>query len=208
MFTNTRNLSRTVRAIVVVAVVATAGSAAAQVSINEIFYLGASAGADWVELKNSGAAAVDVSNYWLCARFSYARVGALTLTHGSGFTIPPGGIIVVVSWVNLNGTSSDMGLYDSSSFGSSSAMKDFVQWGGGGIGRESVAVAAGLWGTGDFVTTAGSGHSLMWSGNSSGGGAKTLSSDFANDVPTAGAENAPVATEEVTWGRVKGLYRE
>ncbi len=202
-----KSLTRTVLAIVMIAVVSVAGTAGAQVAINEVFYLGATAGADWVELKNTGASSVDVTNYWLCARFSYGRVGALTLSSGSGFVIPPGGIIVVVSWTNLNNTLSDMGLYSSNLFTSSAAMKDFVQWGGGGIGRESVAMGAGLWGAGDFVSTATAGQSLMWAGIDSGGGSTTLSSDLANGVPTPSAENAPVATEDATWSRIKALYR-
>ena len=35
---------------------------------------------------------------------------------------------------------SDLGLYNSSAFSSTTAMEDFVQWGAGGQGRESVAV--------------------------------------------------------------------
>lgn len=181
--------------------------AGAQVGINEVFYAGTSAADDWIELKNTGSSAVDVSGYWLCTRFLYQQVGNLFLLDGSGFVIPAGGIITVMSWTNLDDTSADMGLYESSSFGSASAMLDFVQWGGSGIGRESVADAAGLWNAGDFVPAAGPEESTMWTGENSGAGELTLSSDFGNGMPTPGLENTPVSTDAVTWSRIKALYR-
>jgi hypothetical protein len=179
--------------------------ASAQVEINEVFYLG-NAATDWIELKNTGGVPVDVTSWWLCARFSYAQMGTLTLICGS-LVIPPGGITVVQSWTDLNNVSSDMGLYITAGFGTAANMRDFMQYGGAGIGREGVAVTAGLWNAGDFVPTAAAGQSVMWNGLQSGGGNKTLASDFANGVPTQCTENAPVSVEEANWGRIKAFYR-
>lgn len=102
-----------------------------------------------VELTNFGPSAVDLTNWRFCHRFIYPS---------------PGGIIAAGATrqftVNFNQTSSDLGLYNSSNFGSATDMQDFVQWGGGGIGRESVAVAKGIWTTGFFFTLPPAGKSL------------------------------------------------
>ena len=63
--------------------------------------------------------------------------------------VAPGG--ASSSWQNLT-SEADLGLYlASGSFGATSAMVDFTQWGSGGHGRESVAVSKGIWTAGDFV---------------------------------------------------------
>ena len=179
----------------------------AQVVINEVSYTGAGAD-DWVEIKNLGPGTADVSNYWFCARFSYARVGLLVLLDGTDFVLDPGEIVTVRAWRDLNNTASDLGLYTSTDFGTAAAMVSFVQWGGGGIGRESVAAAADLWLAGDFIATAASGQSAQWKGTNSGGNGEVLSTDWANGDPTPGSENTPVPTAATSWGAVKALYGE
>ena len=84
----------------------------------------------------------------------------------------------------LNNSVADLGLYETNTFGSASAMQDFVQWGSGGNGRESVAVGKGIWTAGDFILTAPEGHSIAFDGQG------RTSSDWANQSnPTIGAEN-------------------
>ena len=102
--------------------------------VNEIFY---STSQDQIEIKNFGTAAFDVSSYWFCSLFSYGQLKDLNVINGS-LNIPPGGILAVSGFL-LNNSAADIGLYETNSFGSSSAMKDFVQWGSGGNGHESVA---------------------------------------------------------------------
>ncbi|MFQ5823966.1 MAG: hypothetical protein ACE5JB_07920, partial [bacterium] len=110
----------------------------AQVKINEVFY---STTGDQIELKNFGTSSVDVSNMWVCSRFSYAQISNLTVVSGN-LNLAPDGILALSSF-NLNDASADLGLYNdvdgnTGNFGIASFMEDFVQWGGSGIGRESV----------------------------------------------------------------------
>jgi len=180
----------------------TPGIAAGQVVIiHEVYYLGGSGG-DWVELKNVGGSTVNVSSWWVCARFVYRQLSGLTNLDGTDLVLSPGEITTVKLNFNLNNGSSDIGLYTSASFGSASAMHDFVQYGGSGIGREGVAVTAGLWTAGDFLTTAPSSQSMAYNGEDS-----DASSGYANAVPTPSEENVTVPVKETTWGAVKALYQ-
>lgn len=153
------------------------------VKINEVFL---SNSGDQVELKNFGSTSVDVSSWQLCSRFSYIGVGSATIVSGQT-TIPAGGFLVL-RWP-LNNTSADLGLYTSSPFTSASAMEDFVQWGAAGIGRESVANAAGLWVTGDFVPGFALDTSIEFDGDGVGS-----TNWFAQSNPTLGAENGIVTS--------------
>ncbi|WP_420319290.1 T9SS type A sorting domain-containing protein [Ekhidna sp.] len=113
-----------------------------------------------IKVKNFGASTVDISGYRLCSLIKYTsnlttgitiNSGSMNLAAGEEVEfVAPGG--ASSSWQNL-ANEADLGLYlPSGSFGSSSAMVDFVQWGSGGHGRESVAVSKGIWNTGDFVS--------------------------------------------------------
>ena len=176
--------------------------------INEVFYLGNVAVDDWIELRNSGNDIIDVASLWFCARFSYKQLGTLTILQGDDYVMTPNEVLVLQAWTNLN-NSSDLGLYVSTAFPSSSAMRDFVQWGSStGVGRRSsVEFGAGLWSRTsstvyDFVPTAPAGESLAYQGTNGGGGLLTLSSDFQNGPPSQGM----VPTHDSTWGRVKSLF--
>ena len=102
-----------------------------------------------ITFQNFGASTVDISHWWVCARFVYTCLDVLTVESGS-FVLTAGSELVV-SGFNLNNVSSDLALYTTSSFSSATAMEDFVQWGAGGIGRESVAVAKGIWDANTFI---------------------------------------------------------
>lgn len=116
----------------------------AQVRITEV-----NVSARTVELTNFGSSAQSLSGWFFCHRFVYPGLsGSLAAGETRQFS------------VTFNQTSSDLGLYNSSSFASTTAMQDFVQWGAGGIGRESVAVAKGIWATGAFLTVPASGLSF------------------------------------------------
>ncbi len=158
----------------------------AQVKINEVLY--ATSG-DQIELKNFGTTAVDVSGWWFCSRFIYTQLNSMTLMSGS-LNIPPGGI-VALSGKSLDDTSADLGLYNSATFASTSAMEDFVQWGAAGLGRESVAVSKGIWTAGDFIATVAAGHSIEYDGDGD------ASSDWVDQAtPTIGAENGILTSVE------------
>ncbi|MCZ6821001.1 MAG: T9SS type A sorting domain-containing protein [Calditrichaeota bacterium] len=157
-----------------------------QVKINEVLF---SSSGNEVELKNFGSSSMDVSNWWLCTLFSYTRIGTLPIISGE-LNIPAGGLLAV-GGISINDQSADLGLYNTNSFASTSAMEDFVQWGGSGQGRESVAGSKGIWTLGDFVSTPADGHSLEYDG------AGNASSDwFDQDTPTIGSENGVLTSVE------------
>jgi hypothetical protein len=116
----------------------------AQVRITEV-----NVSARTVELTNFGSTAVDLTAWRWCHRFTYSS---------------PGGSIAAGQTkqysLTFNQTSSDIGLYNSSSFASSTAMQDFVQFGGTAIGRESVAIAKGIWAASQALTVPASGLSF------------------------------------------------
>lgn len=104
-----------------------------------------------VELTNFGTTSVNLATWQWCHRRSYAAVGG---------TIAPGASRQFT--VGFNQTSSDLGLYKSSLFGSASDMEDFVQWGASFVnsGREGVAVTKGIWTSGFFFAVPPAGTSL------------------------------------------------
>jgi hypothetical protein len=113
-----------------------ASSLHGQVRITEV-----NVSARTVELTNFGSSAQSLTGWFFCHRFIYPSLsGSLAAGETKQFS------------VSFNQTSSDLGLYNSGSFGSSSAMQDFVQWGEGGLGREFVAVSKGIWSAGAFLT--------------------------------------------------------
>ena len=172
----------------------------AQVKINEVLY---STSDDQIELKNFGTSSVDVSSWSFCSRFRYTQLSNMTIISGS-LNISPGGILAL-SGMSLNDSNADLGLYTSGNFSSSSAMEDFVQWGSGGQGRESVAVGKDIWTAGDFVSTVVSGNSIEYDGDGNS------SSDWDDQPnPTIGSEKEvpiPTAIGSSTWGAIKRATR-
>ena len=103
-----------------------------------------------VTLKNFGSSNAPISGYWFCNRPAYGAVNEMT----SVTSLNPGEEVNIASSINFAVADGEFGLYSTNSFGSSSAMIDYMQWGNAGHGRESVAVAAGLWAAGTFVSVA------------------------------------------------------
>lgn len=103
-----------------------------------------------VTLKNFGSSNVPISGYWFCNFPSYAQVSNMTAVA----SLDPGEEVDIASSVNFATGNGEFGLYTSSSFSSSAAMIDYVQWGSSGHQRENVASAAGLWTTGTFISVA------------------------------------------------------
>ncbi len=165
--------------------------------VNEVLYdpVGANGGNQLIEIKNIGDATADIGGWWFCHRFSYTQIP-------TGVTIPAGGIIVIhvgksgtntstdifiSSMGSLNASASDLSFYSNSSFSNPSSIRDFVQWGSSGNGRESVAVSAGIWTAGDFVTNVAEGHSIEYDGDGNS------SADWSDQPePTIGQENGVV----------------
>ena len=104
-----------------------------------------------VTLKNFGDANATITGYWFCVRPAYAQLDGMTTTT----TLAPGEEVDIASSINAPVSNGEFALYTSPSFGSSSAMIDFLQWGtGASSSRESTAVAAGLWTADTFITVA------------------------------------------------------
>ncbi len=113
----------------------------------------------YIEVVNSGTNTIDVSNYWLCNRPAYSRFNTLTVECGQLNLAP--GASVTLSGFGLSNSGDELGIYINSNFGSVSAMADYVIYGNrGGSTREAVAVAAGLWSTGDRAPAINGGTSL------------------------------------------------
>jgi len=106
-----------------------------------------------VVLKNYGGT-TDVTNFWFCSQISYGRIG--TMTVDGNLNMANLDEITVTSSVNL-ASAADLGLYNTNSFNSTTAMEDFTQWGGSfdfPAGRENVAVDKGIWEDEMFITVA------------------------------------------------------
>jgi hypothetical protein len=84
----------------------------AQVIINEVDYHNG-----FIEIKNVGGDTVDISGWWLCARFVYPKIFDLQVESGNT-NLAPGGILAV-SGFDMNAASSDLGLYSGNDFGNS-----------------------------------------------------------------------------------------
>ncbi|WP_306640972.1 hypothetical protein [Sanyastnella coralliicola] len=106
-----------------------------------------------ITLTNYGSCAIDASNFILGSEFSFTLASALTAVDGS-IVIPPAGS-VTLQWNvwNPNPGGSTMELFaPGANLLLVDDFLDFVQWGSGGNGNEALAVSAGYWGAGDFVS--------------------------------------------------------
>lgn len=106
---------------------------------------------DEITLKNFGSSAQNVGSWQVCSLFNYQQISNLNITNGAMMMMPDDEI--TFTGFSLNNNASDLGLYNSSAFSSTTAMEDFVQWGAGGQGRESVAVSKGIWSAGDYLSS-------------------------------------------------------
>ena len=117
-----------------------------------------------VTIKNFGTAG-DISQYRFCSLIKYKDLDQATIVSGNAdLTLDPLEEVTLLidatgsgGLTSLNANGADLGLYlPTGSFGSASAMLDFVQWKTSGNGREGVANTKGIWTSGDFVAGDGS----------------------------------------------------
>ncbi|WP_298897545.1 T9SS type A sorting domain-containing protein [uncultured Psychroserpens sp.] len=151
----------------------------AQIVINEVKENGS------VELKNLGATTIDVSTYWLCDFPSYRQLnnGSITVESGN-LNMTPGAILEISGFNFIDSADGELGLYSTNSFGSSSAIVDYIQWGSGNHGRANVAVGAGVWSIAtDFIPAFGESLSLQYDGTGDS------PSDYFEDTDTLGSDN-------------------
>lgn len=142
--------------------------------------------ADMVEIKNTGAVGVNVSSYQLCSWPDYVELQNLTLESGGDLMLMPGEIIVLSGHFAevSNLADNELGLYINGSFGSSSSIIDYVEWGSTGHTRSGTAVTAGIWSVGDFLAAPAVGMSVSWDGSSN------AISSWSVGASTFGEENA------------------
>lgn len=107
-------------------------------------------------LRNDGDGPIDLTGYFACNRPSYTELPAETLAPGDTIDINAGGL-------SLSADDGELGVYNSQSFSSTSAIQAYVQWGSDGHGRTGTAVDAGVWVDGEFVANAGA--SIVSSGS-------------------------------------------
>ncbi|MCB0761169.1 MAG: hypothetical protein KDC12_06555 [Flavobacteriales bacterium] len=106
-----------------------------------------------ITIHNFGGCTVDYTNYELCSDLVCESVGNMTLV--SGALVVGSGASMTVQWDAWSPAAggTDLDLYTPSPvYTDPTDLQDFVQWGSGGNGREAVAVAAGIWTAGTFIT--------------------------------------------------------
>lgn len=99
-------------------------------------------------LRNDGDGPLDLTGYFACNRPSYAELPAEILGPGEQIDISGDGL-------SLSADDGELGVYNSQSFGSTAAIRAYVQWGSDGHGRTGTAVDAGVWTAGEFVDNGG-----------------------------------------------------
>ncbi len=181
----------------------------------------AAGGLDLIEITNFGAAAGDLG------RYRFAAGGDTATVPMDSFVVPASGRVVV--HVNASGTQSapnnlylpslndlpsvgSLGLYAPNTASGQTAVTnvtqiiDYVEWGAPTQANESIAVAAQLWSTGDFVGFGGvATRSIEFCGTASDHGAVHWSEVSTPNFGSNG--NCLTPTVRNTWGRLKAIYR-
>ncbi len=110
-----------------------------------------------IEIKNLGDETIDLSGYFLCDQPAYVRLNSSSLTIESGsLNLATGQSLVVSGFPAFAEAGAELGLYKNDSFASSDAIASYVTWGDNPLpNRESVAVDADLWTTGESIDISG-----------------------------------------------------
>jgi hypothetical protein len=124
------------------------GAAFAQVRMTELDEV-----AQTVTLKNFGGSAVDTSGYYMCREpGTYQIFTALTIVGAGDLNLDADEEVTLV-YGEILSSGTGIGVYlNANSFNNAANMADYMQYLGVAGFRESVAVTAGLWATGEFAT--------------------------------------------------------
>ena len=118
-----------------------------------------------IELANAGTTNVNMTSWWMCNRVngspSYSALSNATIDTGlstaTSLDVAPGEILVLnISSSLLPDANGEFGLYNSSSFTSSTAIEDYILWGADGV-RDLVAANAQIWIDNDSIDVSGLG---------------------------------------------------
>lgn len=188
---------------------ATIASAEANLVISEIDLVG-----NKVEIINTGSSSINMTGYQWCNLWkgSPAYVALATSqivaaqSTSTTLTLPAGGILtfqLTASFItDLQG---ELGLYSSGSFGSSTAIVDYISWGGDAV-RDSVAAGKvpSIWGNTTSVSVTAADISAGRSIQLGAGLAGNVASDYSLAASTIGV-NQVTPAPVVTTGSASGI---
>lgn len=104
-----------------------------------------------VTLHNYGGSTVDVSTYWFCNFPAYARISDMSINSGST-NLASDAEVNITSSINFEVSDAEFGLYTTDTSFFDDDMVDYLQWGSAPHQREPVAVSAGIWALGTFIS--------------------------------------------------------
>ncbi len=116
-----------------------AAAEAGSIVINDVSF-----SSNTVTVTNVGSEPIDTADWFTCNRPQYDSVLV-------GVIEPGATVEIDVTALDIRPSGGEFGLYRSRSFDSAADLVAYVQWGGPGNGRASVAVEAGLIAEGEFV---------------------------------------------------------
>jgi len=165
---------------------------AQDVVIQEVLYNPTPGITQKIALRNVSGVPQNVANWCLCNIPSYRTINSTSFNvlSGNPLALQSGEVLILelptTSTFTMNASDGEIALYHTNGCGgynNAANLEDFVRWGmNPGLSRESVAVAAGLWNTGDFVPPAAVGEILVFDGTSNGGGNISLPTDYSNTL--------------------------
>jgi hypothetical protein len=118
-----------------------------------------------MELLNTDSAMIDMTSWWLCNRVNgspfYSQLSNYTIdaanSTATSLDVAPGEILVLfLTPAVVPDAKGEIGIYNTNSFGSASAIEDYILWGDDGI-RDFVAQNAGIWTDNDSINVSGMG---------------------------------------------------
>jgi len=176
---------------------ADANSELGSASLSDLRITEVSEGGQWFEIVNTGAGPVEVDLTELCANFVYEEIQDVSVEafdeNGDADLMLAAGEYLAVNWGEIDADNGDLGIYLSGTsgggeFGNPDNLVDYVRWGPDGADREDVAVDAGIWTQGDFVSSAASGMSFSFVGDNARNNDDV--SDWEETEPTPAAPNS------------------
>ena len=183
------------------------GMSSAQVVISEVDLAN-----DKLEIVNIGTTSVDMSSWQLCNRVNgspfYASMASQSVDAGNStstsLNLAPGELITLNVGNFTPDANGELGLYNSSSFGSTSAIEDYIAWGAIGT-RDIVAAGAAIWMDDEFIDVSGiaPGETIQLIAGQPGND----KFDYSIAPSTLGSpQEGSVANENSSWSKIRSAY--